>query len=92
MTNDLVIMYVHMYCYTGNNVNEYIYIDGFKFAIFLQSENAKMQEELKSLKSENNSAAVKLQEDNENLQKELGTKTDEIQEKAKMIIQVSDVF
>lgn len=47
-----------------------------------------MQEELKALKSENNSASGKIQEEKENLQTELGTKTQEIQEKAKTIIQV----
>jgi hypothetical protein len=47
-----------------------------------------VQEELKSLKSENNSASAKLQEEKENLQKELGTKTEDVQEKAKMINKV----
>ena len=47
-----------------------------------------MQEELKSLKSENTAASAKVQEEKESLQKEVETKTNEIQEKAKMIIQV----
>ena len=51
-----------------------------------------MQEELKTLKSENNAASAKLQQEKENLQKDLGTKTEEVQEKAKMIIQVNYVI
>lgn len=56
--------------------------------VLSQTETTKVQEELKTLKSENDSVSAKLQEEKENLQKELGTKTDEIQEKAKLIIQV----
>ncbi|XP_028412966.1 nucleoprotein TPR-like isoform X2 [Dendronephthya gigantea] len=56
-----------------------------------KTETAKIQEELKTAKAENNAAAAKLKEENENFQKELGTKTDEIQEKAKTIIQLKKI-
>ena len=51
-----------------------------------------MQEELKTLKSENNAASAKLQQEKENLQKDLGTKTEEVQEKAKLLIQVNYII
>ena len=40
------------------------------------------------MKSESNSASAKLQEEKDTLEKSLGAKTDELQEKSKMIIQV----